>query len=148
LFDWSWTQGCFGDKKITPMDFDGVVERKGNFLVFETKNLNVQIPSGQLYTLQALHRLGCFTILLIHGKTQPERIEVWYPSSTEVKVLHGVDSARQTVSGWYTWADSNPQIVTGFTTENQRQLRQQMDDGRRLAHQLIEAPGDKTGTHP
>lgn len=37
VFDWSWTQGHLGQGKITPMDFDGVVERKGNFIVFETK---------------------------------------------------------------------------------------------------------------
>ena len=47
------------------MDFDGVVERKGNFILFETKNLGVPIQEGQLRTLKAAHSLGCFTIVLI-----------------------------------------------------------------------------------
>lgn len=108
VFDWSWTDGCFGAGKITPMDFDGVVERKGNFLLFETKNLDVPIPKGQLYTLQAAHALGCFTIMLIHGKTSPERTEVWLPASPVRQHLIGKDAARLKVAGWYHWANNHP----------------------------------------
>lgn len=109
IFDWSWTDGCFGSGRITPMDFDGVVERKGNFLLFETKNLDVPIPKGQLYTLQAAHALGCFTIMLIHGKTSPERTEVWFSGSNAKQHLIGSEAVRQKVSSWYQWANNNPQ---------------------------------------
>lgn len=108
IFDWSWTSGCFGQGKITPMDFDGVVERKGNFLLFETKNLDVPIPKGQLYTLQSAHSLGCFTVMLIHGKTEPERTEIWFPGTSQKLSLIGKEAARQKVSSWYSWADKNP----------------------------------------
>ena len=91
------------------MDFDGVVERKGNFLLFETKNLDVPIPKGQLYTLQAAHALGCFTIMLIHGKTSPERTEVWFSGSNVKQHLIGSEAVRQKVASWYGWANNHPQ---------------------------------------
>lgn len=106
VFDWSWTQGCFGNGKITPMDFDGVVERNGQFLIFETKEPGAKIPKGQLYTLQACHRLGCFTILLIWGKQSPETAELWYPDSTARKQLTGVNEIRNEVQLWYAWANN------------------------------------------
>lgn len=105
VFDWSWTQGCFGAGKITPMDLDGVIERKGQFLIFETKDVGVQIPQGQLYTLQALHRLGFFTIMIIHGKMRPEVAHCWYPACSAKITLQGLEAARKFVSRWYEWAD-------------------------------------------
>jgi hypothetical protein len=108
VFDWSWTQGCFGQGRISPMDFDGVVERRGNFLLFETKDLDVPVPAGQLITLKSAHSLGCFTVMLIHGKTEPERTELWFPGSAEKQHLIGKEAARQKVAAWYSWADRNP----------------------------------------
>lgn len=106
VFDWTWTHGCFGDTKITPMDLDAVIERKGQFLVMETKDIGVQVPQGQLYTFQSMHRLGCFTFMIIHGKTQPERSVCWYPHPSKIKVeLTGVDAARAFVARWYSWAN-------------------------------------------
>jgi hypothetical protein len=107
VFDWSWTKGCFGDTNISPMDVDGIIERNGNFLVFETKNVGVQIPQGQLYTLQAMHRLGRFTIMIIHGKQTPERSVCWYPYPCEKRQeLTGADEARAFVARWYKWANA------------------------------------------
>ena len=54
VFNWKWTEGCFGDTKIKPMDFDGVVERYGNYLIFETKDIGKPISLGQLITLNNL----------------------------------------------------------------------------------------------
>ena len=105
VFDWSWTQGCFGETKITPMDLDGVVERRGQFLVFETKDVGVQIPQGQLYTLQAMHRMGAFTVMIIHGKREPEICHCWYPDSPLKVTLTGVNQARDFVARWYRWAN-------------------------------------------
>src|SRR5690606_11205009 len=106
VFDWSWTQGCFGETRISPMDLDGVIERRGQFLVFETKDIGVQIPQGQLYTLQAMHRMGFFTIMIIHGKKRPERSVGWYPYPSTKKVeLTGPDEARAFVARWYAWAN-------------------------------------------
>ena len=114
LFDWEWTQGCFGGGKITPMDFDGVVERKGNFIIFETKDQGTPIPKGQLITLQKVHQLGVFTIMLIYGKSAPEQAQVWCPPDfkkglvmTDFKPIDTA-RARKFVSDWYDYADSNP----------------------------------------
>ena len=108
IFDWSWTEGCF-NAKTRPMDFDGVVERKGNFLIFETKDLDVPLPAGQRYTLQAAHRLGCMTIMLIHGKKLPERGEIWLPGQKTIETFEGVDEARAVVAWWFKQADRTPQ---------------------------------------
>jgi hypothetical protein len=105
VFDWSWTQGCFGQTKITPMDLDGIIERKGQFLLFETKDVGVQIPQGQLITLQSLHKLNVFTVMIIHGKELPEVSHCWYPNSKAKVTLNGANEAARFVSRWFLWAD-------------------------------------------
>ena len=76
-FDWDWTKGCLGEKFITPMDIDGLTERKGHFLIFETKGIGNPIPAGQFYTLQALYRLGCFTVVFCDKVNPPTQMSVW-----------------------------------------------------------------------
>ena len=111
VFNWNWTKGCF-DKldKIGPMDFDGVVERNGQFLVFETKDAGKAIPRGQFITLIQAHALGCFTIMLVEGKEAPERGRIWWPSCKISKdnmgqEFVGLESARGLVRAWYLNAD-------------------------------------------
>lgn len=148
VFDWSWTQGCFGNGRITPMDFDGVVERKGNFILFETKNLGVPIPSGQMYTLEAAHRLGCFTIFLIHGKTEPESAQIWYPGVGKREIHEGVDAIKEKVRSWYAYAEKNPKkgIDVSFLNKRVEQLgeentllKSQIERAASLAAQLLDA---------
>lgn len=148
VFDWSWTQGCFGTGRITPMDFDGVVERKGNFILFETKNLGVPIPQGQMYTLEAAHRLGCFSIFLIHGKTEPESAQVWYPGVDKREMCEGVEAIKSKVSAWYAYAENNPKrgVDVSFLNKRVEQLgnentilQSRIDIAAGLAKQLLEA---------
>lgn len=148
IFDWSWTHGCFGEGKITPMDFDGVVERKGNFILFETKNLGVPIPKGQMYTLESAHRLGCFAIFLIHGKLHPESCEIWYPGTHKREVVEGVDAIRAKVASWYVFADKNPRKIVDVSFLNLRiqsldkeneHMRHQIDAVALLAEQILVA---------
>ncbi len=149
VFDWSWTQGCFGHGRITPMDFDGVVERNGNFILFETKNLGVPIPKGQMYTLEAAHRLGCFTIMLIHGKRSPEQIEVWFPPAVGGKKesYQGVEIAKRIVTRWYQYADKTKQNKVDVSILNKRiflldgenaALTDRLSRASELARQLLE----------
>ena len=128
------------------MDFDGVVERKGNFILFETKNIGVPIPKGQMYTLQAAHRLGCFTIFLIHGKTEPEIAQIWYPGVDKREIHEGVESIKNKVSAWYEYAEKNPKngIDVSFLNKRVDQLVEQNDkasaqinDALAIAKQLI-----------
>lgn len=55
-----------------PMDFDGVVERYGHVLIFETKNEGKEIDPGQRITLTDQWKKGA-TIFVVSGKT-PEKI--------------------------------------------------------------------------
>lgn len=126
VFDWSWTSGCFGDGVITPMDFDGVVERKGNFLVFETKNIGVPIPKGQMYTYESAYKLGVFTILFIEGKDKPEYAKAWcqpgFKKSLKMEVHAPTNMTRMSkfVSEWYTFADTNPSSKIDITFLNKK----------------------------
>lgn len=140
VFDWSWTQGCFGGGRITPMDFDGVVERRGNFILFETKDLGVPVLPGQMYTLEAAHRLGCFTIFLIHGKTGPESAQVWYPGSDKRHSFEGVDAIKERVAAWYAYADKNPRrpVDVSFLNRRIQLLESTLEEATALAKKLLQ----------
>lgn len=112
-FDWSWTEGCFGKTKITPMDFDGVVERKGNFIVFETKDKGLTVPQGQLITLGRFWERGGVTVLFVYGKMKLERCIYVLPRKSNRPSpisgeLIGVEKAQDFVKKWYAHADNNP----------------------------------------
>lgn len=135
VFDWSWTEGCFGKTSITPMDFDGVVERKGNFLLFETKENGTPLPRGQEITLESALQTGHFTIVLIWGKTRPERFELWAPLSEKRRGFEGMEKAREVVSRWYEWADKNPKNRIDISFLN-RKIQQLQTENERLAESI------------
>lgn len=111
IFDWSFTEGCFGDTKITPMDIDGIIERRKHFLVFETKNKDTPIPIGQMITLKELYKLGCFTMIFIYGKTSPDQVMVWcekgFLNGYEAKKFKDVttEGLREFIKMWYEYAN-------------------------------------------
>lgn len=104
VFNWEWTNGCFKKTKITPMDFDGVVERKKNYLVFETKDKGKDIPKGQEITLNNLRQNKSFTVLVVYGKIEPESGYAIYPNGI-IKQLLDKKSLIEFVTNWYDWAD-------------------------------------------
>ncbi len=111
VFDWAWTQGCFGDTNITPTDFDGVVERMRNYLVIETKDPDVKIKRGQLLALDNLSSPLSFLVMKIWGKTCPESF-YWnhtYIDGTRISsgMGYGVAEAKKRVQDWYIWADKH-----------------------------------------
>jgi len=116
VFDWSWTKGCFSNNNITPMDIDGMVERRGHFLVFETKGVGVPVPKGQLFTFESLYATGNFTIIFIEGKNSPERAKVWCESGFEngLKMNNhsGTDAEKLSmfVKKWYNYANSTRKV--------------------------------------
>ena len=111
LFDWSWTIGCFGDTKITPMDLDCLIERNGKFLLCETKNPGVRIPRGQMYAFESFYKLNVFTILFIEGKTQPEKLMAWFQPGLHdgrKEVYHkdiSLEYIRYLLESWYVFAN-------------------------------------------
>jgi hypothetical protein len=70
-FDWDFLKVSFSGTKIQPMDFDAVVERKGHFLVFETKSRGKGIDLGQQITLTSAWKDKGFTVIHVEGKTAP-----------------------------------------------------------------------------
>ena len=81
VFEWDFLIPAFQtvNPLITPMDFDCVVERKGHFLIFETKDFNVPIDRGQIISLESItHPKDC-TVIVLRGKTAVEIYgwEVW-----------------------------------------------------------------------
>lgn len=62
-------EGCFSGK-IRPSDIDGVVERRGHFLILEKKPCGYVFRGGQSILYEALAALPKFTILILRGKGQ------------------------------------------------------------------------------
>lgn len=150
VFDWSWTGGCFGNGKITPMDFDGVVERKGNFLVFETKDRFVPVPHGQLLTYRSAFNIGCFTIIFIEGKERPERAKIWCQPGfmdglvmQEHIAIRDFEKFRQVVSDWYLYANQNPRqnVDISFLNKRVKSLEEQADSAKRHLADAVAALG-------
>lgn len=121
VFDWSWTDGCFEGTIIRPMDFDGVVERRGNFLVFETKDVGKEIPMGQRITLETLVRIGCFTVMIIYGKLSVESFEIWFHKAPKF-TSDGLENARNAVKSWFSWASKNDK--RGMVLSRQQKIPQ------------------------
>lgn len=110
VFNWAWTKGCFGNTIITPMDFDGVVERHGHFIVFETKNVGAVIPRGQMITLTALQSPKTFCVMQVWGKSIPcfwKASFGWINKPVHEAEGQGVESAKDYVARWYRWADEH-----------------------------------------
>lgn len=115
--------------KVLPTDIDGLVERKGNFLLFETKGVSESgtlkpIPTGQLITLKALHRLGCFTIAVIWCretqvrvteasmtvKEAPVFLKLWVPFESSPRPIRPITMVDVSTlcKKWFTYADTRP----------------------------------------
>ncbi len=89
VFEWDFILPAFEGTKITPMDFDAVIERNGMFLIFETKHIGAPVPLGQQITLEQIIRLGRgkVHVFVLQGKSAPSvaRIEEWYWGDGNVK---------------------------------------------------------------
>lgn len=152
VFDWSFTDGCFGKTKITPMDFDGVVERNGNFLVFETKAVGVPVPKGQMITYKTAHKLGCFTVVFIEGKQTPEFAKVWcqpgFKNGNFMNDHAPVDDLQRFkgfVSEWYDHANKNKFTLPDVSFLNKQilSLKDTLDATKQNAEKLIIDLGGK-----
>lgn len=71
VFDWSFLLPIFEGTKITPTDIDGLVERFGHILIFETKPPDKEVPPGQRIALERLVALGRgnIRVIVLYGKT-------------------------------------------------------------------------------
>jgi hypothetical protein len=114
VFDWDFLKPAFNGTKIEPMDIDALVERRGKFLIFETKTPDRKTPQGQLIALEQLLKLGRGNIHLffVWGKTAETIVamEEWsYRNGTIVKSDRiDCDGAHvlKRVSAWFKYANT------------------------------------------
>ena len=66
--DYGFMQGVINDK-VLPSNIDGILERNGQFLVFEWKRKNEKISKGQEILLKALAKSKGFTVAIVCGDT-------------------------------------------------------------------------------
>ena len=92
-----------------PMDFDAVVERKGHFLVFETKDAGVPIKDGQRRTLTELITLPQFTVIILRGKREADvdGFTVWQHGRVSRHPHANADELRAYCRAWFAWADQH-----------------------------------------
>jgi len=95
---------------IKPMDIDAIVERRGHFLVFETKRLdNTEIPRGQKITLSRLHDSMKVTIIVLHGKCENDITKIYaYPEKGKgmrIDFKDGKQSVQMLVDAWQAYAN-------------------------------------------
>lgn len=103
LWDWKILDGCFGKSRISPTDIDGLVERRGKFLMLEGKSLGKDVPTGQQIMFNNLVKTGVFTIIIVWGDPNaPETIQVW----GKEKVVADISIFRKEVEKWYNSVDS------------------------------------------
>lgn len=112
LFDWDFLKGAFGPV-IMPMDLDGVVERNGRFLVFETKEPGKTIPRGQEISLKALCATGIFTIFVLYGKTANAltRMEEWHAMKETIHEPVTPEIVWARANQWFKYVSSLPKIT-------------------------------------
>jgi len=116
LFDWDFLEPAFAGTLIMPMDIDAVVERRGKVLIFETKDVGVDIPLGQKITLETLLRIGRGSIylMIIYGKTPNtiEGLDEWGCGYKGGGIVYkgyqecDADFVLKRVSAWFAWANS------------------------------------------
>ena len=115
IFHWGWVLEAIdylkGLTKIQPMDFDGVIERHWHYIIFETKDVGLNISQAQLWTLERISNARSFCIMKIWGKENPEYFEsqryLTNGKSFPMESGEGVDMAKDYVRRWFKWADNN-----------------------------------------
>jgi len=113
VFDWDFLKPAFNGTKIEPMDIDALVERRGRFLIFETKTPNKETPQGQLIALEQLIKLGRGNIHLffLWGKTIETIVamEEWSYRNGAIVKSDRVDCdgvyVLKRVSAWFKYAN-------------------------------------------
>lgn len=106
-WDWGIFKGCFGETRISPTDLDGIVERKGHFLILEAKGPSVPIPQGQMITFNRLCATGLFTIIVMWGeKDNPDLVQVMDFAGVSPPRKTDLQGVRDEVAGWFRHVDA------------------------------------------
>ena len=97
---------------LVPSNVDGILERNGQFLIFEWKRPGEKVSNGQRIMLQALAAKPSFMVVIIYGNTDTETIidSYWLltPEGKPVKTGIGFESFKQFYRQWYELANNVP----------------------------------------
>ena len=108
-FIWDFLKPAF-DWGIAPTDIDGIVERNGNYLLFECKHNGKKISIGQARTLKDLNERHGFTIFVVEGFTADtiSGLFVSWPRGVRKEPYKNVNShfLLEKTRQWFDWADS------------------------------------------
>jgi hypothetical protein len=110
--DYSEFKGVIpNNPNLVPSNVDGMLERKGKFLILEWKRQGEKVSVGQKIMLQALAAKPDFMVLIIYGNTDNETVVNSYwlltPHGVPVKTGVGFESFQQFYKQLYEWADGN-----------------------------------------
>lgn len=111
VWDWSFLNGAFGGTNIRVSDIDGMVERRGNFLMIEGKKGGV-VSGGQGIMFDAWVRDGN-SLLLLHGMDHADKNMIIVarggPWPVDGSPITGDrNTVRDLCLRWYLWANSTP----------------------------------------
>ena len=108
LWDWGIFDGCFGTTRIGVSDLDGIVERKGKFLVIEAKSPGAKVPLGQMRMFRAMADTEVITVLGLWGDpSAPKRLQGISKSGPSKVIDCDLDRARGFVSNWFDMANQS-----------------------------------------
>jgi len=115
-WDWSCLDGCFGRTRIAACDVDGVIEKRGNFLIIETKRPGANMKAPQRQALDRLAKLPGVWVLIMWGLPGAPRHCIILHGA-EVREYNDCDlpRVRAWVARWYAHAQANPAPM--FATE-------------------------------
>lgn len=112
IWDWGILNGCFGASRIEPTDIDGFVERKGRFLVLETKGIGKDIPKGQMIAFESLRNTGLFTIFIIWGdRNAPAEMQIFAANGISYTFPANIHELQRAVKLWYAKADEGKPFI-------------------------------------
>src|SRR3990167_4021830 len=104
VFEWDYLDGIF-PRGIMPMDWDGVVEINKKFLVFETKDVGIEVPKGQLWALQRATMVGPFFVIIIWGKKIPESYQLIVKGEIRDVQECNEEDIKTLCRKWVEWAE-------------------------------------------
>ena len=106
IWDWGFLNRCFGNTNIRVTDIDGMVERKGKFLVIETKSHDAPIPEGQKRMFEAMKNNSAFTVLIIWGdKNLPQKCKLILEGNEYEFSSVTAGTIQDIVSMWFHFAN-------------------------------------------
>jgi len=115
--DWGFAQGAFplsNGRFASFTDVDAIVERRGNFLLCESKSWGCEVPIGQSILLDALYARGGVTILFLMPKGAPREAHAWNQKGFRDGLKHEAFSAvtptalNKYCSLWWRYASARP----------------------------------------